>query len=99
MKQPNSRYRRREDLPPVHREHYDVAKRLVGPFGRSQFMSMYRQLFPGRPPGSIQPADYCFDWGNKGNLDYPRFLQVDRTNGSRFSYRFVGLDGGGSPSC
>jgi hypothetical protein len=94
MKQPNPRFRRPEDLPRLHREHYEVAKLLGGPFEASQFKSQYRQLFPDRTPGSILPSDYCFNRENRGNSLHPRFLLW---NGG-FSYRFVDLDGPSGPN-
>lgn len=93
MKQPNSQYRQPANLPPVHREHYDVAKSLSGPFEASQFRSQYRRMFPGRAPGSIMPSDYCFNRENRGNPLHPRFLLWN----GEFSYSFVDLDGSGNP--
>lgn len=89
IKQPNPLYRTPSDLPSVHREHYEVAKQLNGIFGALEFREQYQCMFPGRPPGSILPSDYCFGRDNEGNLRHPRFLLW---NGS-VGYVFVGLDG------
>lgn len=89
MLQPNSRYKTPDDLNNCDREHYEVAKSLVGSFTPARFVSRYRDMYSSRKRGSIIPSDYCFNRDNKGNVRHPRFLLWD---GGR-EYLFVGLDG------
>ena len=87
--QPNSKYVSRENLPVVHREHYDVARSFHGPFTRADFLKQYGKMFPQRTEGSIIPSDYCFNRENKGNAMHPRFLWWEDSG----KYAFVGLRG------
>ncbi len=86
---PNARYLTLEDLAPLGREHYEVARAIEGFFIRAEFVSRYRKMYPARKAGSILPSDYCFNRDNKGNQRHPRFLWWD----GHQSYVFVGLKG------
>lgn len=76
-----------DELNARDREHYEVAKALVGWFTGSDFRDRYRRMYPQRNTGSILPSDYCINRHNKGNASYPRFLEWDNDR----SHRFVDL--------
>lgn len=71
-------------------EHYKVAveldRRAKGtPFTRADFISLYKQLFPDRAPGSILPADYVKKFTERGDPTRPRFLVSDEEGAYRLS--------------
>ncbi|MCH9053332.1 MAG: hypothetical protein IIA72_20115 [Proteobacteria bacterium] len=78
-----------DELGPLSREHYEVARTFEGFFDRAAFLARYREHYSQRGSGSIIPSDYCFNRDNKGNPFHPRFLWWD----GQHSYVFVGLHG------
>jgi hypothetical protein len=58
-------------------EHLAVARRF-GPgrvFSRDEFQNLYRQVYPGRPLGSMIPSDFCENLHAKGTENNRRFLR------------------------
>jgi hypothetical protein len=94
MRQRNPRYRTVEDLKPVAREHYEVARSFRDEwFTRADFLARYERRFPDRAPGSMIISDFRFNEPSKSanDLRLAQFVMWRRPA----QYRFVGLDGRG----
>jgi len=79
-----------DQLTPVEREHFVVAKSFEDFFTRKQFNDRYRAMFPDRNANSILPSDFSHNNAQRAKGQYPSFLE---TVGDSI-YRFIGLDAG-----